>query len=152
MNMNTKENKSNSPFIISLKIGEDELYEDEIKDLILEIINKEIRMMSSDRNQTECRKYHILHSILENNKISGNGKKISFQLKKIMSNIDILNTKCRKQLKQLGFSIYDDGKHHKLYFHDDKRYLVVLAKTASDCRSYKNAAAAACRMLSLVNV
>lgn len=150
--MNTKEDKNNSFLTISLNISENELYENEVKDLILEILKKEAQAMSGDRNQTECRKYHILRSILENNQISGNGKKIGAQLKKIMSNIDILNTKCRKQLKQLGFSIDDDGKHHKLYFHDDKRYPLVLAKTTSDCRAYKNAASTACRMLSLANV
>ena len=150
--MNTKENRKDNTFTANINIGERELYDNEITDMILEILTKEFQTMTGDPNQMECRKYHILRSILENNQISGNGKKIGAQLKKIMSNIDILNTKCRKQLKQLGFSVNDEGKHHKIYFHDDKRYPLIVAKTASDCRSYKNLASTACRMLSFVNM
>jgi len=42
------------------------------------------------------------------------------------------------ELKALGFSVTDEGKHYKAVFRDDPRYRFTLHKTASDHRAPKN--------------
>ncbi|MBZ2061554.1 hypothetical protein K1J01_04025 [Streptococcus sanguinis] len=55
-----------------------------------------------------------------------------------MTDYNGLNGKLKQDLKQLGFSVSDDGKHYKLTYFNDKRYIIPMAKTPSDGRAGKN--------------
>ena len=55
-----------------------------------------------------------------------------------MTNYSGLNKKLNQELKQLGFTITEDGKHYKLTYFDDNRYTITMAKTPSDGRAGKN--------------
>ena len=45
------------------------------------------------------------------------------------------------ELMDLGMTISDDGKHYKLTYRDDPRYMVTIGKTPSDNRAGNNNAA-----------
>jgi len=45
-----------------------------------------------------------------------------------------------RALETLGFSISDDGKHYKLTYMGDERYVFALPKSGSDHRGGLNAA------------
>ena len=50
------------------------------------------------------------------------------------------------QLKELGFTIEEDGPHYKIIF-KDPRYMFTVAKTPSDHRGAKNLASKICTAL-----
>ena len=47
----------------------------------------------------------------------------------------------RQELQSLGFEITEAGKHYKLTYRGDQRYMVTVGKTPSDNRSGSNNAA-----------
>ena len=47
----------------------------------------------------------------------------------------------KQELMDLGMTISDDGKHYKLTYRDDPRYMVTIGKTPSDNRAGNNNAA-----------
>lgn len=127
---------------VNIYCNEKEFYEGEIKDMIMDILIDEKNEMEGDPNQEGWRKYHVLKSIVENNRIIGNGSKLAKELKSILSRIDRINAKDKKRLRELGFVI-KDNKHNKLYFCDDNRYSITLGKTPGDCCASDNAASIA---------
>jgi hypothetical protein len=58
-----------------------------------------------------------------------------------------MDAKTRRELESMGFSISEAGKHYKLVFHEDERYMLVLPKTGSDHRGGLNSASDFCRLL-----
>jgi hypothetical protein len=51
-----------------------------------------------------------------------------------------MDKKTRKGLEDIGFSITEEGKHFKLTFRDDDRYVFALPKSGGDVRGGLNAA------------
>jgi hypothetical protein len=49
-----------------------------------------------------------------------------------------MTSNIRTALIDAGFKITDDGKHYKLTYYDDERYVMSMSKTSSDCRAGKN--------------
>ena len=47
----------------------------------------------------------------------------------------------KKDLENLGFTIIEEGKHFKLVYYGDNRYMTTAAKTPSDTRTGSNLAA-----------
>ena len=47
----------------------------------------------------------------------------------------------RQELQSLGFELTEAGKHYKLTYKGDPRYMVTIGKTPSDNRSGSNNAA-----------
>jgi hypothetical protein len=58
-----------------------------------------------------------------------------------------MDAKLRATLKKLGFSILEDGKHFKIKFNDDNRYMFAFPKSPSDHRGGKNMASDICKKL-----
>jgi hypothetical protein len=52
-----------------------------------------------------------------------------------------MDGRTKKGLETLGFSIEEEGKHHKLTFGGDDRYTFTLPKSGGDHRGGLNAAA-----------
>ncbi len=112
---------------------ENDIYEGEIKDLILNILKKEC-----DKMPDNTRKKDILTSILNKNEILGTGADVISQLKTGFKGYSTLSGSQRMLLETLGFKIDESGDHYKITFKEDDRYLVVLSKTSSDHREGKN--------------
>lgn len=132
--------------MISIGIQETDLYEDEIKDIILRTLNKELHSMDADPNLKESRKYHVLHSISQQNVQTETPEKIVELLKEILNGDGSFNNSKKKQLSELGFEV-EEGKHYKVTYRGDDRYMFTLAKTPSDFRANKNAVSRASNKL-----
>lgn len=61
-------------------------------------------------------------------------------MKDILRGYQSMSNRTRKSLEDMGFSIEDDGKHHKLTYRGDDRYTYSLSKSSSDHRAGLNAA------------
>jgi len=124
---------------INLFCGEEEFFEGEITDLILNVLNAEKKKMCGDPNQIGWRKYHLLSSLVEQNEIKGNGSKLALELKEILTRVDGVSGRDKRRLMELGFVVKHNG-HNKLYFHNDDRYFITLANSPSDSHAAPNAA------------
>lgn len=123
--------------LITLDVQETDLYDGEMKDIVLKILEKEFNMINSDPNLMESRKYHVLKSIIQENSKTGQDEKIKELLREILDNDGSFNNAKKRHLFDLGFTI-DEGKHYKITFGDDDRYMFTLSKTTSDYRSNMN--------------
>ena len=121
---------------------ENEFYQGEILSLILEILQKERNQCSNG----QLRKLHLIDSILAANQRPKRKDEIKKTLKDILSKWQN-KAADRNKLKDLGFSITEEGKHIKLTWNDDSRYIITLSKTPSDIRSGKNTASDAIKLL-----
>ena len=135
MSKSSKNKESNTVLIIPSQ--EYDLYEDEQKDLILKIIKRELEKMEDDDNLKETRKYHILKSIIQQNKITNASENIIKQIRKAIPNDFKMNPTSKRNLVKLGFKI-TEGNHYKIIYKNDNRYCFTVAKTSSDSRSNQN--------------
>ena len=109
-----------------------------VLDVIIKIIKKEVKLMDSDSNLKSSRKYHILKDFLKNNNETGTEDRITNSLKEILNSDGSFNKSKKRKLIELGFEI-EEGKHYKLKYKGDDRYLLTLAKTPGDYKANINA-------------
>lgn len=120
---------------------EQPLYSGEIKNNIL----KALKIAKNNVYQSgRCR--HIIDDLLVKNSGNKEEEKIEEELKKLNSATDFGRSE-RRQLEQLGFVINDDGRHIKVMYRNDPRYLFTVSKTGSDWRGMKNLVSEICRTL-----
>lgn len=132
------EDSKNNKASIQLVLGENELCSGEIRDFLLDLISDEIKRTESDPNLRESRKYHVLRSIIKENKKIGVKDKIRDELKEVLRQNEEMDRKTRRKLKDMGFEIYEKGSHFKLVYKEDERYAFTLSRTPSDRRAYLN--------------
>ena len=106
---------------------EAELYEGEIKDQILEMLQKQMTQVKKN-----TRKEHILQDILECNEISGALDEKRTEIKRILKGYTKVGDNLKRDLKAYGFSIVKEGGHYKLIYKGDNRYLFTMAASGSD--------------------
>ncbi len=112
---------------------EEELYPNEYNDLLITILHSELQ-----NAEEGSRKALLLNSLINANKISGYKNRIIDGLKEVFDNFSKLSPRDKQVLQDIGFTISEEGKHHKLIFKNDKRYQFTVAKTASDYKAGKN--------------
>ena len=122
---------------IVLASQEYDFFEDEQKNTVLAVLEKEFESMKSTPNQKETRKFHILNSILQQNSIIDVSNEIKKQFRSIFADNAKLNATMKKSIIHLGFTI-DEGKHYKLKYNGDDRYIFTMSKTPGDGRAMKN--------------
>lgn len=123
----------NIPVLI---LGEErDLYPFEQQSMLIEILEKEIRMTSGN-----SRKAHILLSLITANKCDNTVEEKRKRLKASLHGYTKMTPAISKELEDIGFSLSDDGKHIKVVFGADARYTGTLSKTGSDHRAGNNAA------------
>ena len=106
---------------------EDELYEGEIKDHILEALHKQMQQVKKG-----TRKELILQDILESNEASDALEEKRTEIKRILKGYTKVGDSLKRDLKAYGFSITKDGGHYKLTYKGDSRYLFTMAASGSD--------------------
>ena len=79
-----------------------------------------------------------MQSVLEANDYEHIQEQRMSQLKDLFKDYRKLTRKVRTVLNDVGFKITDEGKHYKLTYYDDDRYVLSMPKTSSDCRAGKN--------------
>ncbi|MDY6955257.1 MAG: hypothetical protein SVO96_00010 [Pseudomonadota bacterium] len=119
-----------------LRLGrERDLYPNEVLGVLLAAIEGAATGVPKD-----SRRQHVLTSILEANKLDDNTlEERREQLKKLLRGMTTIDGKMRRELEEMGFSISEDGKHFKLVFQGDDRYIYTLPKSGSDRRGGLNA-------------
>ena len=129
--------KNNAGNEIELEISEKELYKDEIKDVILRVLEKEKGLLDNDLNLRTSRKFHVLTNILDLNRQTGKADEIEKWLREIIDDSGNLNAQRKRQLIETGFKI-NNGTHYKITYNEDNRYTFTLAKTPGDYRANMN--------------
>lgn len=120
---------------VSLGAGtEQEFYNGEMSDLIL-IALKALRSNVAD----DSRSAMLIDSLLSANRPTGEQIKMSESIKRVFSDGGKLTGQSLSELKSLGFTITEEGKHYKAVYCDDQRFTFSLPKTPGDHRSGKNA-------------
>ena len=87
------------------------------------------------------RKADVLEDILENNTYYHLSDERKQRVKNLFRGYKSLTGAMRQELLSLGFEITEAGKHYKITYQGDQRYMVTVGKTPSDNRSGKNNAA-----------
>lgn len=121
--------------------AEDELYPGEQNDLLYSVL---FQALSS--YEEGSRPYSIICSLLHANPKVGNCEKIIKGVKSIFRSGEKMTKTSKGQLKELGFTIEEDGPHYKIIF-KDPRYMFTVAKTPSDHRGAKNLVSKICTVL-----
>lgn len=114
---------------------EEEFFHGEISDMILNIISEALR-----NTQCNTRRYDVLSDILAKNNYEGLLDSKASEVKTVFRDYKTLSSATRQFLKDLGFTITEDGKHYRLTYYGDGRYNTTIAKTGSDHREGKNIA------------
>ena len=122
---------SDSSFISSG--SEKELFQGEKKEFVLSVLSDSLQNI-----QDETRKKHIIQDIIQQNDSENILNYKRDKIKRLLTNYSGLNGKLKQELKQLGFTVTEDGKHYKLTYFNNKRYIIHMAKTPSDGRAGKN--------------
>lgn len=111
-----------------------EFFQEEIKDIVLSVLDDAEKTI-----HPHSRRFDIVSNVVENNNYKKITAKKAEELKRLLKDYNGLPGPLWKQLENMGFQITMDGKHYKLTYYGDERYVFTLAKTPSDYRGGKNA-------------
>ena len=112
---------------------EKELYNGEIRDVVLDVLAKA-------NNNRHTRRNDIIDDILENNGYDQQQENRKNHIKAILDGYKRMTPNIRRDLQDFGFTIKDDSKHYKLIYFNDSRYFATMSKTGSDHRGGANLA------------
>ena len=112
---------------------EEDFYPEEVKDMVLGVLADAL-------NNTEkgTRLHDVLEDILENNPYQHLSDERKQRVKNLFKGYKTLTGAMKQELMSLGFEISDDGKHYKITYQGDPRYMVTIGKTPSDNRAGSN--------------
>ena len=83
----------------------------------------------------------VIEDVIRENDCKKTAGEKAEKLKNLLKGYKPLSGSLKRELQNMGFEITDDGKHSKLTYYGDSRYMATLAKTPSDGRSGSNIAA-----------
>ena len=121
--------------------SEDELYPGERNDLLYSVLSQVL-----NNYEQGTRPHSIIRSLLDANPRVGTCEKIIKGVKAIFRSGEKMTKTTKGQLKDLGFTIEEDGPHYKIVF-KDPRYMFTVAKTPGDYRGAKNLTTMICKTL-----
>ena len=128
---------ASSPAAPIIYLGdEEEFYQGEIRDMVLGTLDEAL-----SATEKATRKADVLEDILENNPYYHLSDERKQRIKALFKGYKNLTGAMRQELLRLGFEISEAGKHYKITYHGDSRYMVTVGKTPSDNRSGSNNAA-----------
>lgn len=128
---------------LSLRTGnERDLYPGELISIIYDALNT-----ASEQLLDDSRRKHVLDSIVQANPPMSDNTTLRDRLKSLLRDYKSMDAKCRGVLEEMGFDIFEDGKHIKIVFQGDDRYTYTLPKSGSDYRGGLNAASDIIRLL-----
>jgi len=115
--------------------GEQEFFNGEFLDVIVDALNS-----ASANVQHDSRRQHILSAIAVNNSTTEYLRERRERLKNVLRQYQSMDRQTARELEELGFTISEEGKHYKLTYMGDDRYVFALPKSGSDHRGGLNAA------------
>ena len=120
---------------------EEELYYGERNDLLFSILSQALNKYEKG-TRANC----IVQALLDANPKVGSCEKIVAGVKEVFARNERLNKATKSRLRDLGFTIDEDGPHYKIIFHDS-RYMFTVAKTPGDHRGGRNMASDICKII-----
>jgi hypothetical protein len=122
--------------MVRLRTGaEHDLYAGELAEIVRDAIEEAV-----NRVQPDSRRQHVLQAILKASLPNENAEGFRSELKQLLRNYRRMDARTRRGLEAIGFTIEEEGKHHKLTFGEDDRYTFSLPKSGGDHRGGLNAA------------
>lgn len=115
--------------------GEEEFFQDEIRAMLLDALELALPNYTSN-----LRRKAVLEDIIKSNNCKRRADERAEQLKNLLRGYKTISATMKRTLQDMGFIINEDGKHYKLTYYGDARYMATLAKTPSDNRSGINIA------------
>ena len=112
-----------------------DFFSGEIKEFAVRALS--LALQKSIKPETRCA--DIISDLIKNNPTKEELANRQGKIKNLLSSYTGMTSEIRQELLSLGFTITDDGKHYKLTYHEDDRYVSTLAKTPSDWRGSRNA-------------
>ena len=123
---------------LSINVSEKNLYDDEIKDVILKVLKREYDSMVGDKNLSVSRKFAVLGDILANNELTGTDEKLKSIFKTNVKD-GTMNAEAMREVERNGFKVLKTGNNHfKIVFGDDSRYQMAMSFSPSDVRAGEN--------------
>lgn len=120
--------------ILSLGDDMEEMYPGEVRDMVLELIQKQLPSY-----QINSRGRMLLQYVVDSNPEIGERKKIKQELKQILQSADIVKNDTVRCLNELGIAVDVIGSGHRnLYFKKDPKHYSTISSTPSDVRSNQN--------------
>jgi hypothetical protein len=128
---------------IALGTGdEQDFYPNEIINIVRDALRD-----APDRVPADSRRRHVLAAVLNANPELHETADRREALKELLRDFRNLDQGKRKALEDMGFQISEEGKHIKITFQGDDRYVFTLPKSGSDHRGGLNAASDIARLL-----
>jgi hypothetical protein len=115
--------------------GEQEFFDGEFLEVIVDSLNSAL-----NNTQNDSRRQHILSAIANSNSAKGELRERRERLKDVLRQYQSMEKHTARELGGLGFTISEDGKHFKITYMGDDRYVFALPKSGSDHRGGLNAA------------
>lgn len=120
-----------------------EFYNDEVKDCIISVLEKELNNCIKG-----WRKEEIIKHLLEDNKITGEGKEIFQEIDKVIK--DKSTNSRRRNLEKIGF-VLEKGSHDKYAYKGNSKYAVTISNSPQDNRTDKNSSSDFLRQIDIYN-
>lgn len=115
---------------------EEDFFEGEIRDMVLGVLTEALAA-----TEHATRRADVLADVLESNPYYRLSEERKQRIKNLFKGYKSLTGAMRQELASLGFEITEAGKHYKITYRGDQRYMVTVGKTPSDNRSGSNNAA-----------
>lgn len=126
---------------ISFELTENDFYDSERKDIILDILK------NVNNIHDKSRRYHLWQDVIKNNASTGRREALKNEIQALFTGYRTMTVQIEKALDDMGFEIISEKNHYKIRFREDNRYVVTFSKTASDHRAGKNIATEICKLL-----
>ena len=122
---------------------EQEFYEREFSGIIVGQLSKTLSNLLPS-----SRRHHVISAVvLANSTATEQLENSREKLKKILNGYSKMSAVVRSDLVEMGFAITEEGKHYKLVYRSDDRYVFTLPKSGSDWRGSMNATSDISRLL-----
>ncbi|WP_102342512.1 hypothetical protein [Galactobacillus timonensis] len=115
---------------------EDDFYPGEIREMVLDAVAEKLKSTKEG-----SRRYDVYSDILAKNHYRKLTRQRIEEIKNLLNDYRTMTAPLRNALADLGFKITEVGKHYRMTYYGDERYMTTLSKTGSDFREGKNQAA-----------
>ncbi|MBQ6343452.1 MAG: hypothetical protein IJI41_10035 [Anaerolineaceae bacterium] len=122
---------------------ESDLYPGEFSDLLIYILRQ-----VQNRYLGNSRPRHMIDSMLNANKLTGENERVINGLENLLTNGHRLTQQDKRELENLGFNV-SEQTHYRVTYHGDERYKGTIPKTPSDWRGGRNNFSQFCKLLDL---
>lgn len=142
-NQGLRAKMSNADNMPILFLGEEEdFFQDDIKEILLDALESVLSNYVS-----QSRRKDVLQDIIASNDCKRRVAERGEQLKNLLKGDKTMSGSIKRTLQDMGFVITEEGKHCKLTYYGDGRYMATLAKTPGDSRSGMNIALEIIKMM-----